>query len=276
MKLLFLKYKAMKGSIQKIKIMKKYRLIYLLLIVVAFGACTDEEALEPSLLDIDRAKTQLNLDNEIVKKIYDDFNVALLYEYNDTLDFTYVASTATAAEAWGKIEIPQMLTRFVDSTGVMLPDSIAPYEAYVNDALTFIDTAVFKFFIPNSFIADKMPEKVLLSEDIFANSEVFGFGGRVPRENEARVGRTLEGSLHNVFNTHSIVFKVNQDDVIKDTEEYIKDNFYVFLSRIINKHQLHKLVPEAFFAGKFDYYGQEMEGILKKKITLMRRKILPL
>ena len=140
--------------------MKKNWILYILLVGL-FCACEqDEDSLQPSYKDIDRVASQVDLSRPIVKRIYEDYNVGILYQYDDTLDFAYVAQTDEAASLWGQVDIPQISSLFVDEEGNIGTEGLAEYNQYVDDALAFVDTAIFKFFTPGSMIASKLPAKV--------------------------------------------------------------------------------------------------------------------
>ena len=243
----------------------KTRIIFCLVASLLWIACDDEDTLSPSMADTDRVMSQIDMEHPVVKRIYDDFGVGLLYEYNDTLDFTYVAATYLEADKWGTVDIPQIKSRFADENGELPADSINKYKAYVDGRLTFIDTTLFKYFDPNGIIATKMPYKVLLSENVFSETGVTGLASRVLRESESRVNRDLHGSLHSVFNDHSHAFKVKEEDVAVGTSKYIKDNFYAFLSRIIDMHKLYELAPDEFYGNKDLYYGKTLAAVYREE-----------
>lgn len=241
-------------------IMKKTWLLYMLLLSVLFAACDNTEDLTPSLKDTDRVATQIDMSKPLIKTLKDDFNLGLLYEYDNIFDFAYTAETDAAADVWGSVEIPQMKSRFLDEDGNFPAENVSDYQLYVDAALTFVDTTLFKYFDANGLIASKMPYKVLLSESIFANKNV---QQKPIIESDSRIGSSSENGLRIVYNKHSIVIKVNQDDVKIGTSDYIKDNFYVFLSRIMDMHNLYELVPLEFYEGKNEYYGQVMDSIYR-------------
>ena len=245
--------------------MKKNWILYILLVGL-FCACEqDEDSLQPSYKDIDRVASQVDLSRPIVKRIYEDYNVGILYQYDDTLDFAYVAQTDEAASLWGQVDIPQISSLFVDEEGNIGTEGLAEYNQYVDDALAFVDTAIFKFFTPGSMIASKLPAKVLISSSVYANQQV---NTNALTESEARYSRYTDGSLSMVYNAHSIVINVNQDEVTQNREDFIVDDFYVFLAKVLEMNNLYSLVPEEFYANKEDYYGQEMDAIYREEMGI--------
>jgi len=244
--------------------MKKTYFLYTIVCSILLISCQVEEELTPSLKDADRIATQINLTKPVVKNLKDNFNVGLLYEYNSTLDFAYTAETVVAAEKWGAVELPEMKSKFLDANGNLPAENVAPYQARVDEALTFVNESIFKYFKPNSFIASKMPTKVLLSESIYAEQ---GVNQDPIIESESRVNSSGKFDLYSVYNNHSIVINVNKDLVALSTAKIRNDNFYVFLCRIMEMHNLYSLVPKAFFEGKSAYYAQVMETSYRTELN---------
>ena len=243
-----------------------------LLALVVVSCDSSEAVLSPSNSDKDRVESQLDLSNPTIKKLYADFNVGELYEYDHILDFAYVASSATQSELWGEVEIPQIRTLFTDSLGVMKADTIPYYKQYVNTAVEFLNTSLFSYFDPNGEIATLMPPKVLISESVFSESQIVGAPGEVLTTSEERYKSTARYGQRTVYNNHSIVFGLNLNEIDGDEDEYTKDNFYIFLCRIIETHKLADRLPNSFFAGKDVYYNQELEPIYREENNIGEEK----
>ena len=245
--------------------MKKYILSCMVLLGLTVVSCDSSEAvLSPSNSDRDRVESKIDLSNPNIKRIYTDFNVGILYEYDNVLDFAYTASTANQAELWEQVEIPQIKTLFTDTSSILGMS----YKQYVNTAVDFLSTSIFSKFDPNGEIATLMPYKVLISESIFSEKEVIGETSDVITTSEERFKSTPRYGLRTVYNDHSIVFSLNLDEIDGDEEEYTKDNFYILLSRIISMHNLGERLPNSFFAGKDVYYNQEIEPIYREERNL--------
>ncbi|MEH0157702.1 hypothetical protein V6R21_26675 [Limibacter armeniacum] len=246
--------------------MKIKGLLYFVIPALLFSSCVEEEAaLEPSNIDQDRISTQIDLSNETIKRIYNDYNVGLLYEYDTTKDFAYVGGTETMAQVWEAVEIPMIKSLYVDETGGMSTDTVSYYQEHLDGALTFLDTTLFSCFDPEGMIASKMPYKVLLSASVYTESQIRGLSGSVLTESDSRYGSKASGPLRSAFNDHSIVFAMDMEHIANSTDKYVKENFYAFFSRIIGMHELYNAVPAAFFEGKESYYNQEMEGLFREE-----------
>jgi len=241
-------------------IMNKNWIIYILLVGILYSCQEDEDILEPSYADVDRVASQVDLTNATVKDIYENFNVGVLYEYDDTLDFAYTAEDADVSALWGSVEIPEIKTLYQDSLGNMSPDTVAYYEEYVNAAIAFVDTAIFQRFDPSSTVITKFPKKVLIAESIYAESKTY----LTPlTESESRSSRNHYGALSMVYNRHSFVIAFNPDEVERDLDAYILDDFYVFFNRVMEMNDLFSMIPESFSEGKDAYYGQEMDSLYR-------------
>jgi len=240
--------------------MTKNWILYILLVGILYSCQKDEDILEPSYADVDRVASQVDLTNATVKDIYEKFNVGVLYEYDDTLDFAYTAQEADVSALWGSVEIPEIKSIYLDSLGNMSPDTVAYYEEYVNAAIAFVDTAIFQRFDPASTVITRFPKKVLIAESIYAESKTYLY----PLiESESRSSRYYYGALSMVYNSHSFVIAYNPDEVERDLDAYILDDFYVFFNRVMEMNDLFSLIPESFSEGKDAYYDQEMDSLYR-------------
>ncbi len=245
--------------------MKKYWIISIVFLGLIYSCEKHEDSLTPSYKDENRVAAQVDLSKPIVKKIYETYDVGILYEYDHVLDFAYVASTVAQAKKWGDVEIPQISNLFLDSLGEMPTDTVAFYHEYVNEALTFLDTTLFRYFEPGSMIAEKLPNKVLISSSIYSEADLF-ISSLI--ESESRSYGRSYGSLSSVYNEHSIVFDVNRDRLTYKPRQLMLDNFYVFLTKIMEMNNLYNDIPESFYGGKDIYYGEVMAGIYKEEMGI--------
>lgn len=243
--------------------MKNTITICLVLISLLAVSCVSEDTLTPSLKDEDRVGSQIDLSNPVISRLYEDFDMGLLYEYQDTLDFAYIASSDAAAEVWASVEIPMIKTLFVGDGEVLGSDT--EYKAYVEEVVTMLDTTVLTYFDPAKKIGSLMPKKVLLSSSIYSVGTISGDPALILVESDSRFSSSPRNNLRTIFNRHAIVFNVNKEDAQKDLEEYSLDNFYILLSRIMGMHNLYDEIPEAFYNGKSSYYNQEMEAIYREE-----------
>jgi len=254
--------------------MKKNVLIYLMLLIFSITACSVEDTLEPSNKDTDRVAVQIDLSNETVKNWYNNYNMGVLFEYDNILDFAYVASSDEVANRYGRAEIPQISTLFDDDeTKVVLSQNQEAYKQYKNDVVDLLEENVFKYFLPNSKIAGFMPYKVLVSNSIFFPSNVPGEAFNVIVESDSRFSGEATNQLRTVYNENSIVFSVDLED-IGDITKFSKDNFYILFSRIMGMHNLYDLVPATFYGNKENYYGYEMEAIYREENNIDDAKLV--
>ncbi|MCR8666554.1 hypothetical protein NO995_02595 [Aestuariibaculum sp. M13] len=240
--------------------MKNNILVYLALIVCSVVACDVDEYVKASNADEDRVLSQIDFSNSDIKMLYDDYNMGLLFEYDQILDFAYDAGSEDRTSLWGSIDMPQIQTKFeVDS--VLTAEGKVEYEAYKQEVTTFLVENLFNYFKPNTTIATLMPYKVLVSNSLFSERNVPDDAGDVLTESEERLSSSARYNLRTVFNKHSIVFSIDLDELTTSSrkEEFTKDNFYILLSRIMGMHNLYDQVPEEFYGDKADYYGLEME-----------------
>lgn len=107
-----------------------------------------------------------------------------------------------------------------------------------------------------------MPHKVLISESIFSNGNIPG--GKVLTESEERFSSSNQYGQRAVFNRHSIVFALNQDEFQNDPEGYTKDNFYIFLTRLMNMHNCMHNFLNPFLLPKKTIMGRKWKLSIEK------------
>lgn len=232
--------------------------IYGVILSALLVSCTNsEDALTPSLKDIDRVATQIDLSNPVVAQLYEDFNTGLLYTYEADRDFRYIANTVQLATTYDNLDMPQLKDRFLDETGNVPEASEVAYQANVDNAIAFVNSKIFQYFRPNSTIASLMPRTVLISDGLDAGTLLRN--SYASTEGDSRAGKTAIDALHAAYNENSIVINVKPEDITANATLMGKDDFYIFLIRIMEMHNLFAKVPASFSEGKDAYYGLEME-----------------
>lgn len=254
--------------------MKKKIITYTVLLGLFFVSCSDHDFTSATNKDVDRVAAQIDLSNATVAQWYNDFNMGLLFEFNKNLDFAYVAGSDEVATRWENAEVPQVSTLFDDEgTGEVLPANREAYNQYKNDVVTLLQENVMKYFKPNSTIASLMPYKVLVSYSIFLPGNVPGEASLVITESESRFSADATAQLRTVYNDNSIMFSADLED-IGDVDKFSKDNFYIFLSRIMGMHNLYDLIPDSFYGIKSSYYGFEMEPVFRDEQGIEDEKLI--
>ncbi|WP_066220084.1 hypothetical protein [Formosa haliotis] len=254
--------------------MKKQSLIYITLLLAVVTACSTEDALEASNKDVDRVSSQLDYSIAEVERLYTNYNMGVLFEFDKNIDFAYVASSDSEALVWGDMEIPKVSTLFDDDeTGEVLQENEAAYKQYKTDAVNLLDDTVFKYFEPNSMIAGYMPYKVLVSTSVFSPRNVTGGAASVLIESEARYSSAATSQLRSVYNDNALVFGVDLSDIGNEVN-FSKDNFYIFFSRLLGVNNLYDQIPEQFYGNKSAYYGYEMEPVYRAEENIAEEKLV--
>ncbi|WP_430809671.1 MULTISPECIES: hypothetical protein [unclassified Carboxylicivirga] len=248
--------------------MKNNWFIYIGLVAsLLLTGCESEDMLTPSNMDKNRVSDFVNsTDKQFVKSIYEKFNCGLLYEYDAVLDFAYTAANSDASEKWAKIELSMIQDAYLDENGNMPAESKDQYNLHVDKALTFIDTTIFKYISDDALMAQKMPFKVLVCNIIETPTEVKG--NNVFTESDSRIGEQAIGVLNCLYNEHSIAISTNQDALLYNSEQYRRDNFYIFLCRIMEMHDLYAYIPEAFYAMSSENYGRLIETVYAEEFGI--------
>ncbi|MCU4155854.1 hypothetical protein J1N10_07680 [Carboxylicivirga sp. A043] len=236
--------------------MKKL-IIYTALIGLLVSACEEEDSLTPSLLDENRVEVMMDQQSEygsqpLIEEWYETYNTAVLFEYQDTLDFIYQASSQSANNVWLDLSFPQISTLFLDEEGNLPSENIEAYMDYVEKGLVFLDTTIFDYITPGSTIAGMMPHKMLISASLSgdASSSHYWTEGDygVPGYKDAN-------NFHSVFNTQAMVFNVNQDNLELGADNYIKDNFYLFLCKLYVQNDLYEEFNDEIYKYSEPYFN---------------------
>lgn len=247
--------------------MKRYWIIFIILCGLSYSCERKEDQLKPSYKDVDRVATQIDLSKPTIKDIYETYDVGLLYEYDRILDFAYVASTISEAQKWGGVQIPLIESLFTDSLGEIPADTMEAFHQYIDQGVTFLDTNLFRHLDPALLSAANinLPGKVLLSASIYSDIDL---AVATVSESESRTTSRSEGTLSSIYNNQAIVFDLNPENLMHNPRQLVIDNFYVFLSKVLEMNNLYARIPEGFYGTKRLYYGKEMRGIYGEEMGL--------
>ncbi|WP_167615198.1 hypothetical protein [Maribellus sediminis] len=226
--------------------MKHNKIILSLLIAFSVFACKEEASLTPSLVDVDRVATQVDLSKPLVKQMFENYSCGILYDFDFTLDFAYTAASRSEAAKWKQVEIEKLAAADVDY------------------ALDFLNENVFQYFkesinfngeeYNSAAILDYLPYKVLVCDEISTPS--VGLMDMLDNS-DSRATENGEGVLHSLGNDHSFVFGVNRTVVENSTQrysEYRNDNFFLFLTYIMDTHALYDQLPQSFYDYSSAYF----------------------
>tara|TARA_R110001606_G_scaffold399236_1_gene582625 strand:- start:22719 stop:23879 length:1161 start_codon:yes stop_codon:yes gene_type:complete len=252
--------------------MKKY-ILFLSALVFLLQACSsDEGMLTPSNIDENRAIVLADMSKPLVKRLVNDFNSGLLYEYDANLDFRYTSEGISETQKWNGIKIPTIKEdRFTDRNGnvvdlfdyvISFPNKnvvVKTYQEHVDASLQFLDTTLFSYFKSNSKVANLFPNKMLIASKVSATTET---SVEALTESDSRVSSsTGNKALRSVYNRNSIVFNGSLKDVAPRYEKFKKDNFYVFLVRMMDLNDLYDEFPRELFEEKRQYYGDTIGAV---------------
>ncbi len=236
--------------------MKKHYIIFLLSSLWFFTACEKEETLTPSYEDVDRVASQVDLSKPLVKYLYENYQKGLLYEYNDTLDFYYLADTKTVAEKWLNVTVPRVDSQYIDA------------------ALTFLDTMIFSYFKEEITVGDNfysgaeimylLPHKMLLAQELYTESSSL-----FTPVTEADTRSTADiGALHGIGNSHSFVFNTDIPTITSSaaqTNSFGKDIMYLLISQVFEINDLYSSLPDEFYSVSSNVYGQDIGDVYEEE-----------
>ncbi|WP_054722411.1 hypothetical protein [Marinifilum fragile] len=230
--------------------------IYAALVGLLVSACEEDESLTPSMLDENRVEVLMEQQGEygtqpLIEKWFTTYNTGVLFEYQDTLDFIYLAASQNSNNVWKSLSFPQIRTMYLDEEGNLPEESIADYMDYVEKGLVFLDTTIFDFIVPGSTIADMMPPKILISASLSGKASTANYW----TEGDYGVSSSNSANFHSLFNSHAMVFNVNQENLALGADSYIKDNFYLFICKLYQQNSLYDQFNEDIYKYSAPYFN---------------------
>jgi hypothetical protein len=235
----------------------KRLLIYTTLLSILITGCYKEGDLKPSKSDINRVKELLDEDKPLIKKWYDTYNTAVLYEYSDSLDYIYTAGTQGGINIQVRVNLPQIKSLFINEDGELPTDSVANYNSYVDKALVFLDTSLFNYLDADK-IANMMPPTLLISSSLSTHNQQTISGLKVHFQGDYSMSSSTKNNFHSLFNNHSMVFNVNQENLQAGAENYFRDNFYLFICKLLEQNDLYDLFDNDIYKFSEPYLNQNI------------------
>ena len=227
--------------------MKNWTLIYLLAIVLGIAACEDDN-LTPSFADEDRLPGLLDLSKPLVKEFKEKYDVNILYNYDDTLDFKFVMAPSGVTTQWGGIKITHL-----DSMEI------------VDYALEKLDAMVMSY-LKDDF-RKMLPRQILLADIVSSLSSA------PPDANIGESDYTETGTYTAFGNPYAAyMFAFNKASM----ERYSETNWansrnvklYNFISYVMNLRNLYEEIPESFYAPVAHLHGVSIDSIAELEDVL--------
>ncbi|MEN8155476.1 MAG: hypothetical protein ABFS10_00875 [Bacteroidota bacterium] len=231
--------------------------IYLIIIAMAMIACSREEELTPSMKDVDRVATQIDLSKPLVKFLYETYNCGILYEFDFTLDFAYLASSRNIVYNWQMVNLEKLDSSDVDF------------------ALGFLEDNVFQYFkdgiesegslYQSDYFLNQLPFKVLVCREVNTTN---GFLFDPLTLSDSRATDNGTGVLHSIGNDHTFVFGVDRRTILassKNFHKYRNDNFFLFMVYVMEKHHMYDLILSQFFETSIQYFGENIGDMYKNE-----------
>ena len=216
----------------------KWMLIYLLISFFGFSSCEEEEV-KPSFADEERLEKLLDLSKPLVKEYKEKYNVNILYDFHDTLDFKFGFYTLNPNQSWSKIDVTHL-----DSVEV------------VDYALEKLDEMVFAYLKEN--FKKRLPYKMLLAD-------IIELGNTTPDNLISEPDSPESGTVTAIGNPYSYMFAFNKESIESFSEAKIKTlrdvKLYHLISYVINKDNLYSEIPDAFYAPVNGLHGESVDSL---------------
>lgn len=218
--------------------------------------CCSKDGLTPSNLDVNRIDSLLDWSNPVVKKYYEDYNVAILTRFDENLDlrFDFLSQEQSSLISfWRHLKVGRM-TRKTEC----------------DSAITVLDTAVFKYFKEKVEVEGKVyqsdfrkkyfPNKILVTNKLESVENVFG----LIMQTVNRPSATGVGASYFQSNDNAIVVNLESEMLHTDEDKFnrvTKSILYCMIAYAFDKYNLYDEVPEAFYSYSRPYYGQKIENL---------------
>lgn len=230
---------------------------FLMICFVVLGfVCCGEDDLTPSNLDVDRIDTLLDWSNPIVKKYYEDYNVAILTRFDENLDlrFDFLSQEqGSLISFWRHLDVGKM-TRKTEC----------------DSAIIVLDTAVFKYFkdemeiegqiYKTDFCSKYFPNKILVTNKLESSENVFG----LIMQTVNRPSATGVGASYFQSNDNAVIVNLESEMLHTDEDKFnrvTKSILYCMIAYAFDKYNLYDQVPEAFYSYSKPYYSQKIENL---------------
>ncbi len=224
---------------------------FILLVFTVFSACKKEEDLTPSYADTDRVASLVDVSIPLVQHMYETYGKGILYEFDDTLDFYYIADTKSVLEKWVNVSITHLDADSALATVEFLDSTLFAYlkeEPITFNGTTYNLNTILKY----------IPYKILLSDGLNATSK--GLMSSI-NNSDARATADGKGVLHAIGNKQSFAFNLDLTTItVSEAKmaEFKQDNFFLFLTHIFEQQNFYDSLPQAFYEGCSTYYGEEV------------------
>ena len=227
--------------------MKKISKYTLLLAgLLSFASCSEDD-LTPSNSEVDRMAELLDMNNPIVKDLKENYDINLLTEFNDTLDFKFGFFTSTANTRWEKVAI----------THLPVEEQEYAINQYNEDVLQYL----------NEDFRKMMPKKIVLSQ----KTNISECNGN-PDKTMSSVDDPESGYVTVIANQYSYMCSYNKEGMEEASEKTLAvlkaHKMYHMLATVMSRKHLYDKIPQSFRDPVKDYYGMGVDSMAQMEPEL--------
>ncbi len=232
--------------------------ILLLLISITLFACNKEEKLSPSFTEKDRLTAQLDLSKPLVKAYKDKYDVNILLNFSDTLDFKFGMWKHATRDQWANFNISHIAANESDANLALFDEIVLQC---FQDEITTPKVMGAKVY-QSDFKKKYFPHKILLADTVTTD------GNKASPDvilTEAEVMAISEDTWYGLWNGYEQLFAVSkpQWDKLSTTNKsnVRKRMLFSFLVNMFHRHNLYAQVPAEFFTPVLSLHNMDINAL---------------
>ena len=216
-------------------------------LILALGVCAcNEEELTPSLKDEDRVSALVDLSRPVVKEFKEKYDVNILYDFDDTLDFKFNMTPSGTTTQYDMIQIEHLEAGTEDYALAKLDEMVLSY--LKEDFRKILPK---KILLANEVLTSSTPPDLLVGESDCAESKSY----------------TAMGNLYG-----SYLFAFNESVLEELDEQRQRESrnvkLYNFINYVINLRGLSEDIPDAFYSPVSHLHGISVDSIAEQELEL--------
>lgn len=232
--------------------------IYVLLLAIGLIACNQEDQLTPSNIDEDRLSELIDLSKPLVKEYKENYDVNILLNFNDTLDFKFGLWQNSIKDMWANFKISHVNEGNEDETLGLFDEIVL--QAFQDDITAPAKVGGQTYH--SEFKKKYFPHKILLADTITTDGKKNCPDVMLA---EAEVMAVTEDTWYALWNGYEQIFAVSKPQwdklTVTNKNNVKKRMFFSFLVNIINEKKLYSQIPEAFFTPVEGLHNKDIKAL---------------
>jgi len=231
------------------------KVLYLLPLVIFFFACHKEEILTPSNADETTLIEYPDMSKPLVSQYKNDYNVSIVYRFNDVTDFRFAFMDRVSVTNWNKVNIQKVDENAPDYALQMLDSLVLKY---FNDEIVFQGQTFTSDFRKTYF-----PKHIFVADSISGSYSAIGQKlGELNLYETEKYYSFLWNGYEPMFAFNKAVLSVaSASGILK----YRNSMLYCFLSELFMQKGIHNQFPAAMYEPVVSYYGTSINDLAESE-----------